>query len=234
MRIFLVFAIIALYIAVAFVPPSAQNLQAAMVQLTDTKFFDGFHVGTVNIPGKNIDVTTVTEALKDLAARAGSAQQLVTSGAQGKDISGTLSAAATLLSAAAGTSGEQLEVDMRNALAKKASEVITNIGKTKTDSSAAWRRVLKAETDPVVLEQLHIIQDAILSGDVRRCAALAYVSQEQRGSDAHGVLYTPGHGDYLAYCLARVTGEGSRCDQISGGITPALDAVCRADFGADV
>lgn len=233
MRIFLVFAIIALYIAVAFVPPSTQNLQAAMLELTDTKFFDGFHVGTLSIPGKNVDVTTVAEALKELATRAGSAQQLVTVGEQGKEISSTLSAAAKLLGAAASTSGKQVEVDMRNALAKQASDIIQNIGKTKADSGA-WRRMLKAETDPVILEQLHIVQDAVQSGDVRRCGELSFVAQEQRGNDAHGVLFTPGYGDYLAYCLARVTGEGSRCDQISGGITPALDAVCRADFGRDV
>lgn len=234
MRLFLVFAIIALYIAVAFVPPSTQNLQAAMLQLNESKMFDGFHIGNGALPGGNIDLAATASSLRDLASRVGAAvPQTLPSAESGKQYADRLADAAGVLTALGGKSSEELKVDLRNELAKKAAETIQNIGRGKPKGSGAWWVMLRNEMDPVVLEQLHLIQAAIVAGDVRLCGELPYAVPVQRMIDG-AMLMTPSRGDYLAYCLARVTGEGTRCEQIDDRISPALQTVCRADFATDV
>lgn len=234
MRTFLVFSVIALYIAVAFVPPSSQNLQAAMLQLNESRLFTGIHVGSVTAAGQKVDLLATAGLLKELATKvATTSPQSVVSGASGKEYAEKITQAAGVIAAIGGKSTDELKVDLRNELAKKAAEAIQNIGKGKPAGSIAWKRILKNEVDPVVLEQLQLIQAAIVAGDVRLCGALPYAAPVERTAD--GTTYmTPSHGDYLAYCLARVTGEGSRCDQIDERIAPALQTACRADFGSDV
>jgi hypothetical protein len=234
MRTFLVFAIIALYIAVAFVPPSTQNLQAAMLQLGDAKLFTGLQVGSLQLQGKNVDLADTAKALGELASRLGNVQQpTFVAGLPGKEYAEKLADAAEVIASVAGKTPDDLKADMRNEFAKQASEAIQGIGRGKPAGSAAWKKMLKAETDPVVLEQLHIIQDAILSGDVRVCGDLPYADPVERVVDG-AFRFTPSHGDYLAYCLARVTGESGRCAQIDDRVTPDLRAACGADFGTDV
>ncbi|HRH94061.1 MAG TPA: hypothetical protein PKV72_06050 [Candidatus Peribacteria bacterium] len=233
MRTFLVFAVIALYIAVAFVPPSSQNLQAAMLQLNESKLFTGLHVGAASA-GEKLDLAATAGLLKDLAAKVSttSPKELV-NGTTGKEYAEKITQAATVIAAMGGKTPDELQVDLRNELAKKAAEAIQNIGKGQPAGSLVWKRMLKNETDPTVLGQLQLIQEAIKSGDVRKCGELPYAAPVERTVD--GTMYmTPSRGDYLAYCLARVNGEGTRCDQIDDRISPALQTACRADFGSDV
>ncbi len=234
MRTFLVFAVIALYIAVAFVPPSTQNLQAAMLQLGEAKMFDGLSIGEISLSGDKVDLMATAEALKDLASKVTAASPFQANGSSAKEYAETLADAAGVLSKVAGKTPDELKADMRNEFAKQAAEAIQSIGRSAPAGSPAWKKLMKTETDPVVLEQLHLIQDAILSGDVRACGALPYPVQVERLAADGATLHTPSHGDYLAYCLARLTGESGRCEQVDEKLSPDLRGVCRADFGTDV
>ncbi len=70
-------------------------------------------------------------------------------------------------------------------------------------------------------EFFRAVEDAILQSDPLGCGELKVSSE--------GGENAPSRGDWIAYCLARVTKNALRCDQITPGISPDLRLLCREE-----
>lgn len=233
MRPFLVLSSIALYVVLAFVPPSVPNLQAAMVSLRSSTLFQGMHIGTVGVPTAT-DVSTAAIALKNLVTKVGAdaSPDIFVNGGAGKKYAKVLAdAAAGVLATAGQKTVQNVSADLRNTLGQQATYALSNMWKGTVESSAEWKKALKTEPDDTVREQLLIIESAIEKDDVRLCRTLQFTASSLREVNGKQVA-TPSHGDYLAYCIARVAGEGQRCSQIDADISPPLQSICMKEFAA--
>ena len=82
-----------------------------------------------------------------------------------------------------------------------------------------WRGALTG-TDSPLRDDFERIEWARKHADVRACADLKTA----------GVSSAPSHGDFLAYCIARVMGEAQRCFQIGSNTSPDLHSLCAQEF----
>lgn len=89
-------------------------------------------------------------------------------------------------------------------------------------TSAYWTEVKTESTDENLVSSLQKIEWAIGKKDVRLCRDLPIVKSD--ASDG------PTYGDYLALCLAAVTGDTARCDQINAGTASTLRKLCTEEL----
>jgi len=81
-----------------------------------------------------------------------------------------------------------------------------------------------------IRKHLQLIEWARLKNDLGSCGELAPTVLDERTAPDGKRLETPSHGDFLAYCLARVTRNPDRCAQIAPDTSPPLRALCESEF----
>ncbi len=82
-------------------------------------------------------------------------------------------------------------------------------------TSAYWKHVKKESDDKDLISRMDDIEWATRKQDVRLCVGVA-----------EG---TASRGDYLALCLAKVTGDPARCDQIDSS-SSVLHTLCTEEL----
>ena len=82
-------------------------------------------------------------------------------------------------------------------------------------TSAYWKQVKKESDDEDLVSRMADIEWATRKQDVRLCVGVT-----------EG---TASKGDYLALCLAKVTGDPARCDQIDSA-APVLHKLCTEEL----
>ncbi len=110
-------------------------------------------------------------------------------------------------------------------IAKKAVKTALNSMK-KPQVSAMWK-TMKAETDDAEFKRsIDRIEFATKKQDIRLCI------DDVIPSTAEDTGGTATEGDYLALCIARITRDESRCDQISATLTIPLRLLCTEELAA--
>jgi hypothetical protein len=89
-------------------------------------------------------------------------------------------------------------------------------------TSAYWKQVKNDSDDKNFVARLKDIEWATRKTDVRLCGVLIDTIPVTPGE--------PTRGDYLALCLAKVTGDSARCDQIKTDIAPVLKKLCTEEL----
>ncbi len=89
-------------------------------------------------------------------------------------------------------------------------------------TSAYWKQVKNDSDDKNFVARMQDIEWATRKTDVRLCGVLIDTIPINTGE--------PTRGDYLALCLAKVTGDIARCDQIKTDITPVLKKLCTEEL----
>jgi len=97
---------------------------------------------------------------------------------------------------------------------------LTQMKRKKT--SAYWKQVKKDSDDDDFIARMEDIEWAARKTDVRLCGELI--------ATIPLTLHQPTRGDYLALCLAKVTGDIARCDQIDNDIAPVLKKLCTEEL----
>lgn len=196
MRTILVFGLLALFTLVSFVPPSGGGYTIASAQTLPLEF-------NTNVNGViNYVKTTTQNAAKNLPK-----------------VNVTLPS--------------EINIDAKEVaptLFKKMLSFAVDAAKDKIApepevTHANWRDAAEEETNDVLKHYFVLIEWAREKHDVRACSELSPTVLEER--IVKNVSYqTPSHDDWIAYCLARVTGNSDRCQQIQSGILPRLQTLC--------
>lgn len=207
----LAFAFLALYVLISYVPPSAEAL--AMSAKGEQLPALGL-VGRIEFPlqislpnGSDISlpVASVNSFIRETFARGSEAIKSLPSAEQAR---GKVGGAVEMVKSAANTG---LQVSRKVVAASKQIRTVAD--------------ALKLEPDPTIRQHLQLTEWAEQKSDVHACEQLNPVVLDERTVNGR-VLPTPTPGDFLAYCLARVTHDGARCTQIGDGTFPPLKSLC--------
>lgn len=114
--------------------------------------------------------------------------------------------------------GLHAAIPLADSAIKKATELVSN----PTRINASLSGLVTFGASSAMKAQLERIQWAAAKGDPKLCKNLGELMMNT--TDTAG---TPSFGDYLAFCLAAVTKEISRCDQISTETAPSLYSACQ-------
>ncbi len=116
------------------------------------------------------------------------------------------------------------------ALAPSPKTVVKKVVKTALNSvkkpqvSAMWKTMKAETTDAEFKRAVDRIEFATKKQDVRLCVDdVIPANAEDRGGMAT-------EGDYLALCIARITRDESRCDQISSTLSLPLRTLCTEEL----
>jgi|GEM_PF-1719589 len=213
MRSLLVFGITIAFIASAFVPPSEANFRSLAERAKATIE----QRMKVSLPGTGIpDTAELKKAAKLMQTLAKDPQATVLiedalKTAKTQDYSGLWKSAASLL---------KKTLPASQGIASTVTDRLME--DTGTQAVSRWIKLISAEKDPVLHKQLERIDWAAKKGDVRLCRELTLGEVINGGNG-------PSTGDLLAFCLAKVLGEGERCAQMSDA-SEALRAVCQEEL----
>ncbi len=217
MRTILVFGLITLFALVSFVPPQGGNVAIAQAQevtihlngnvssaLTTVKnqgdLFMKNIVPKVSVQVPKIDLTIPTDVKIDL-----------------KDPKQSIEDAAPSL--------------IKRLVTFTAKEVQKNVNVQleAKDVPADWRKAAEAEPNETLKQHFLLIEWAREKHDIRACNELQPTVLEARtvGSET---FTTPAPGDWIAYCLARVTQSTDRCLQINPSTLPPLRSLCEQEL----
>lgn len=94
-----------------------------------------------------------------------------------------------------------------------------------------WTDLLSFESNADIRKQIQLIQLAVKKSDIKSCTKLSVLPVEER-TIAGVKVKTPSPGDFIAYCLARVTKVKERCDQIADNISLPLRSLCERELGS--
>jgi len=213
MRSLVIFGITAVFIACAFVPPSEANFQAlaehakvAIEKGSVSSFF------TVSLPDTN-EWKKAAKSLQTLTKDAATTVLVenVTSNVKGQIASGALQTATNMLK------------DIVPEPATVAKAVVNQVTATVSSQvSKRWTELLSSEKDPALAKIYERIDWAAKKGEVRLCRELTLgVSTE-----------TIAAGDLLALCLAKVTRDPARCEQISDDAS-VLKSICKEELAIE-
>lgn len=87
--------------------------------------------------------------------------------------------------------------------------------------TSVWK-TFKASADPFTVAQMERIEWALRKGDVRLCSDVMDSADNRSDKDPQTLT----SGEYLALCVAIVTGDPARCDQILSVSDPSLRSLC--------
>ncbi len=93
---------------------------------------------------------------------------------------------------------------------------------------ANWRKAAEDEPNETLRHYFLLIEWAREKADIRACDELTPTVLEERTVDGKSIL-TPTRGDWIAYCLARVTKNYDRCKQIQTTTLPPLKSLCEQE-----
>lgn len=128
---------------------------------------------------------------------------------------------ATVLVESASKAAKQHVTALTSAAASSvASQLSAAVSSQKINMQTAFTSLIAEETDEALKKQFERIEWAAQKADPRFCRTLSETAGGAIDSAA------PTFGDLLALCLARTTGDVSRCGQIDPASAPALRRAC--------
>ena len=205
MRALFVFGAVALYIGCAFVTPSQANVHAMVMAAGRLKPASV----TSLLSAASKPIMTITDTVKKVAK---DPKTTVLVDAAGKALSGDKKAAITSATSVAVSALPDVQT-----VARTLSKVIA---KHDDRMTAAFAALMANTADASVKAQFERIEWAAEKADPRLCKTLADNNVVTTGSAA------PSFGDLLALCLARTTGDATRCSQIDSVTGAALKSAC--------
>ena len=199
------------FVAVAFVPPTQENLQAHAQMLA-------------SIESRGVNVAEAADAVQTVVGNAINA----VSGLFGSDIV-TIEHLTTRVSDAAGTTATELLASAKQEAVSQTKKTVVGhvtgaVRKATGTAQAApqLRSLLTAGELAVFGSQVQMIESAVKNGNVRACRDIVDV---QTGDDAVSV---PSATDFMVLCIAMVTGDPNRCVQIDeASSSPPLHSICQ-------
>jgi hypothetical protein len=219
MRSLLVFGITAAFIACAFVPPSQQNFIAraeqAKVQVAErTKAA----LGTAGLPS-SADLKRAAALMKSLS-KDPNVTTLLEKAEKGVRVADQIAILQKAADALKTVSPSPKKIVSR--VVHKAVVSVTGV-----QPSARWKEIVETEKNSDLRLQLERVDFAARKGDVRLCKEISNAEFANHAG-------FPATGDLLALCLAKITGESSRCDQINSNLFVPLKPVCTEELAANV
>lgn len=212
MRSKLVFGSVLAYVAMAFVPPSQQNvlvhMQSARADIAST--------------ARGALVQEEIPSEKELKAAATLMQEL----AKNPQIGTLIHSAEQKAGVHNGTAVIGRAAGFLAAISpsvKPARSPVQPTSTIKVTRSTSWKKMVSTETVPALRDLLQQVDFAQRKGDIRLCRDF-----DPSLAGFSGVR--PTAGDFLALCLAKVTGEVRRCEQISLETAPQLRSVCSSEL----
>ncbi len=209
MRSALVFIALVAFVAVAFVPPTQESLHA------NAAFISSLHD---KAEGASVSVKAVSDVAYDFVNALGIKFGTNATAAveYAKNLQSTVKKAQSgdaraILSLAK----DQTAVAVQTAVTARLKKLVA--GKPIAPG------VLSAEEKLLYKEQLRLIEQAVQESDVRVCAQLRPAKSAPEKA--------PSAGDFMALCVARVTGSASRCLQIDATVSVPLKRLCEQSLG---
>jgi hypothetical protein len=203
MRSLLIFGIIGLFIACSFVPPSQASL-VSLSKIARSEMQSNTQSALFGTLPNSKDLTRVASLLSAIASNPDALKTVKKTGGvivENADQQ-LLKSTASLLQTAAKDS------------LPSPKKVVKTLFYPKTHPSKEWMALIKKEEDPTRKQLLEIITQAESSKNIRLC------------HNSH----LKDKSDFFALCLARVTMNSGRCQQMKQGRSMVYKNACLAEY----
>ncbi len=223
MRFLAAIGALAAFLAVAYVPPTAENLHA-----------NALPIATVAADAKqNQTLQAISAILRPVADVLRS--KLSGGAAVIGEYAGQLTSAAIDVGSTQGQvlideTKKHVVTEVKNTVTEVISESVANVATVmKPAKKKPVAQLLTPSQRVQFTPQLNVIDTAVATSDVRVCQELKDV--ENRIPDA---ALAPTVGDFLAFCIARITKDAHRCPQINDQSSVPLREMCEREVAAKI